>query len=281
MRKTLNGTIKHNYSHVNLVLWKRQYPIPNDYQIEAFWGRNEKNHIQASIEYVEGTPHFKIEWIHNEQNYIVVSQISPSDASNKYCNVRYSGKNIAIPGILIFRLQLFEELTKVVPKKNQPRFIKPLSDLSNSSYRKKIKKAGESLFNDFEKKKIWHPVDNPRLKELVLEAGEQPWLIRFEEDRQLEKKKAQKDLPKEWLVSEEKYIVNEIMQNYIPLLVFDLNAQTNSNSDSESDSDSKSDSDSGSNLNSEIIATTLEKGAYRNISAILQFVVPKLVTNKP
>ncbi|CAG8687335.1 6256_t:CDS:1 [Cetraspora pellucida] len=82
------------------------------------------------------------------------------------------------------------------------------------------------------------------------------------------------DLPKEWLVSEEKYNVNEIMQNHILLLVFDLNAQTNSNSDSESDSDS------GSNLNSEIIATTLEKGVYRNISVILRFVVPKLVTNK-
>ncbi|CAG8687346.1 6257_t:CDS:2, partial [Cetraspora pellucida] len=160
-----------------------QYPIPNDYQIEAFWGRNEKNHVQSSIDYVEGTPYFKIKWIHNEQNYIIVSQTSPSDAFNKYCNVRYFRKNTAISGILIFGLQLYEELTKVVPKKNRPRFIKPLSDLSNSSHRKKIKKAGKSLFNDFEKKKkIWHPTDNPRLKELVLEAGEQPWLIKFEED---------------------------------------------------------------------------------------------------
>ena len=42
------------------------------------------------------------------------------------------------------------------------------------------------------KKKIWHPVDNSKIKELVLESGEQPWLIKFEENRQLEEKKAQK-----------------------------------------------------------------------------------------
>ncbi|CAG8591650.1 10692_t:CDS:2, partial [Scutellospora calospora] len=64
-----------------------QYPIPNKYQIEAFWGRNKKNHVQTSIDYVEGIPYFKIEWIHNEQNYIIVSQISPSDASNKYLQI--------------------------------------------------------------------------------------------------------------------------------------------------------------------------------------------------
>ncbi|CAG8645445.1 2108_t:CDS:2, partial [Scutellospora calospora] len=101
------------------------------------------------------------------------SQISPSDASNKYCNIRYSERKTAISGILVFGLQF---------------------DLSNSSHRNKIKKASESLFNNFEKKKlkIWHSVDNSKLKELVLEVDEQPWLIKFEEDRQLEEKKAQK-----------------------------------------------------------------------------------------
>ncbi|CAG8733769.1 18801_t:CDS:1 [Racocetra fulgida] len=274
-----------------------QYPIPNKYQIEAFWGRNKKNHVQTSIDYVEGIPHFKIEWIYNEQNCIVVSQISPSDVSNQYCNIRYSERKTAISGILVFGLQLYEKLTKAMPKKNQPQCIKPLSDLSNSSYRNKIKKAGESLFNDFEKKKkIWHSIDNSKLKELVLEAGEQPWLIKFEEDQQLEEKKAQKivqiinesnisrrgyraltttstDLLKEWLVSKEKNNVNETMQNHIPLLLFDMNANSDSDSasdsDSEHDSDSESDSNGGSDLDSEVIATTLEKGAYRNITAIL------------
>ncbi|CAG8645428.1 2107_t:CDS:2, partial [Scutellospora calospora] len=70
------------------------------------------------------------------------------------------------------------------------------------------------------------------------------------------------------------------MQNHIPLLVFDMNAQTNSDSDSKSNSDSESDSDSGSDLDNEVIAITLKKGAYRNISAILRFIVPKLVANK-
>ncbi|CAG8570630.1 4764_t:CDS:2, partial [Gigaspora rosea] len=73
------------------------------------------------------------------------------------------------------------------------------------------------------------------------------------------------DLPKEWLVSKEKNNVNETMQNHIPLLVFDMNAQTNN---------------SGSNLDSEVTAAILETGTYRNISAILQFIIPKLVTNK-
>jgi len=147
-RKTLEGTINYNYPHDNLVFWKSkngnydytiinldslppkpnlkytqhpgQYPIPNKYQIEAFWGHNKKNHIQTSIDYVEGIPYFKIEWIQNEQNCVVVSQISPSDASNKYCNIRYPERKTAISGILMFGLQLYEELTKAMPKKNQP-----------------------------------------------------------------------------------------------------------------------------------------------------------------
>ncbi|CAG8733992.1 13589_t:CDS:2, partial [Racocetra fulgida] len=227
-----------------------------------------------------------IEWIHYEQNCIVVSRISPLDASNQYCNIRYLERKTAISGILVFGLQLYEELTKAMPKKNQPICIKPLSDLSNSSHRNKIKKAEK-------KKKIWHLVDNSKLKELVLEAGEQPWLIKFEEDRQLEEKKAQKivqimdefnisrrgyraltttspDLPKEWLVSKEKNNVNETMQNHIPLLLFVINANSDSDSasdsDSERDSDSESDSNSGSDLDSEVIATTLEKERHYTIS---------------
>ncbi|CAG8844717.1 21482_t:CDS:2, partial [Racocetra persica] len=62
------------------------YPIPNNYKIEVSWGRNERNHVQASINYVEQIPHFEIEWIHDKQKYAIVSQISPSDASAKYCN---------------------------------------------------------------------------------------------------------------------------------------------------------------------------------------------------
>ncbi|CAG8551495.1 16414_t:CDS:2, partial [Dentiscutata heterogama] len=173
------------------------YPIPDDYQIEVFWGCSEKNHVQVSINYIERIPHFKIEWIHDMREY---------EHFLEY-------------------LQLYEELTKTVPKTNQSRYIKPLSDISNSLYRKKIKIATENLFNDFEteKNKIWHSLNNPKLKEIVLEAGEQPWLVKFEEDQQLEKKKAQKvvqainhsnisrrgyraltttsqDLPKEWLL---------------------------------------------------------------------------------
>ncbi|CAG8557466.1 14367_t:CDS:2, partial [Dentiscutata heterogama] len=198
-----------------------QYPIPNDYQIEAFWE--------------------------------LVSQISPSDASSKYCNVRYSGKNIAISEILIFGLQLYEELTKAEPKKNKPRLIKPLSDLSNSLHRKKIRKASESLFNDFEKKKnFWHPADNPKLKELVLEASKQPWLIKFKEDR----------------------------QSFDNCFTGFAKRMASYDSDSKSDLNSKSDSDSGSDLDSEVIAAILEKGAYCNICAILRFIIPNLVTNK-
>ncbi|CAG8748930.1 13877_t:CDS:2, partial [Cetraspora pellucida] len=101
---------------------------------------------------------------------------------------------------------------------------------------------------------------NPKLKEIVLKAGEQPWLVKFEEDQQLEKKKIQK----------EKHNVDKIMQKHIPLLVFDMKPQTsnsdlnskNSDSDSEnSDLDSEdSNSDSeDSDLDSEKIAIILEK----------------------
>ncbi|CAG8663657.1 3292_t:CDS:2, partial [Cetraspora pellucida] len=78
---------------------------------------------------------------------------------------------------------------------------------------------------------------NPKLKEIALEAGEQLWLVKFEEDQQLEKKKLQ-------------------------TLNSNPNSK-NSNSDSEdSDLDSEdSNSDSeDSNLDSEKIAITLEKG---------------------
>ncbi|CAG8733323.1 14097_t:CDS:2, partial [Cetraspora pellucida] len=123
----------------------------------------------------------------------------------------------------------------------------PLSDISNSSCRKKIKRAAKNLFNDFEteKNKIWHSLDNPKLKEIVLKAGEQLWLVKFEEDQQLEKKRHK---------NKKKHNVDEIIQKHIPLLVFDMKPQTsnsnlnskNSDLDSEnSDSDSKnSNSDS-------------------------------------
>ncbi|CAG8477250.1 16881_t:CDS:2, partial [Racocetra fulgida] len=163
------------------------YPIPNNYKIEVFWGHIEKNHIQASIDYIEGIPNYTIEWTNNEQKYIIILQILPSDAASKYCN-----------------------LTKVIPKKNHPWCAKPLSDLGNDSYRDKTKRAAKSLFNDFEikKKKIWHLTDNSKLKEIVMEVGEQPWLVKFDENQQLEKKKgaknkyralttASQDLPKE------------------------------------------------------------------------------------
>ncbi|CAG8503950.1 18926_t:CDS:2 [Racocetra fulgida] len=115
--------------------------------------------------------------------------------------------------------------------------------------------AAEILFNEFENKKnkIWHFKDNPKLKEIILEADEQPWIVKFDENQQLEKIKPQKiiqamdqskisqngyrtltttsqDLPKEWLIKE--------------------------------------------------IATTLEKGGYHSISSILQFLLSKLVENK-
>ncbi|CAG8787827.1 35873_t:CDS:2 [Gigaspora margarita] len=310
-RKKLEEAINHNYPHDNSVFWKSKngnynymiinlgtlpsqpilkytqlpglYPIPDNYEIETSWGRSKKNYVQASINYIEKVPHFKIEWTYNEQTYVIVSPISPSDASNKYCNIQYSGKKTAFSGILIFGLQLYEELNNAIPKKN----------LHNVN---KIKRMAKNLIDNFEakKNKVWHPADNPKLKEIVIEAGEQPWLIKFEKDEQLEQKKAQKivqimdesnisrrgyrsltatskDLPKEWLVSEKKHNIDEIMQMHIPLLVFDMKSQI-SNSDSDSDSDSDS--------NNEENVITLEKGGYRSISKILQFLMPKLVASQ-
>ncbi|CAG8650505.1 9456_t:CDS:2, partial [Dentiscutata heterogama] len=231
-----------------------------------------------SIDYVERIPNFIIEWIYNNQKYIVVSQTSPSDASNKYCNVR---KKTAFSGILVFGLQLYEELIKAIQKKSHSRCVKPLSDLSNYSYRNRTKRAAKNLFDDFEakKNKIWNPKNNPRLKKIVLEAGKQPWVVKFDEDQQLEKKKARKivqsmdqsnisrrgyraltvasqDLPKEWLISREKHKIDEIMQKHIPLLEYDMIQMQNNDSD---DSDELDELDE---LDSEKITNTLEKGGY-------------------
>ncbi|CAG8543670.1 15610_t:CDS:2 [Dentiscutata erythropus] len=103
-------------------------------------------------------------------------------------------KKTAFSGILIFGLQIYKELTKTIPKKNYLRCVKPLNDLSNYSHRNRTKRAAKSLFDDFESKKnkIWNPKDNPRLKEIVIEVGKQPWLIKFNKDQQLEKNKSQK-----------------------------------------------------------------------------------------
>ncbi|RIB11658.1 hypothetical protein C2G38_2202899 [Gigaspora rosea] len=305
-RKKLDGTINQNYPHDNTVFWKSKngnynytvinlgtlplqpilkytqlpgsYSIPDNYEIETSWGRSIKNYVQASINYVEKTPHFKIEWTYNEQTYIVVSPILASDASIKY----------SFSGIVIFELQLYEELSRAISKRKPLQYVNPLSDLSNVSHRNKIKRVAVNLFNNFEakKNKIWNSADNPKLKNIVLEAGEQPWLIEFEKEQQLEKKKAQKiiqtmdqsnisrkgyrsltdtsyNLPKEWLVSEEKHNIDKIMQTHIPLLVFNMKSQIQ-NSDSNSEED----------------VTTLEKGGYRSISKIPQFVIPKLVASQ-
>ncbi|RIB29835.1 hypothetical protein C2G38_2154332 [Gigaspora rosea] len=264
-RKKLDGTINQNYPHDNTVFWKskngnynytvinlgtlpsqpilkyiqlpRSYPIPDNYEIETSWGRSIKNYVQASINYVEKTPHFKIEWTYNEQTYIVVSPILASDASIKY----------SFSGIVIFELQLYEELSRAISKRKPLQYVNPLSDLSNVSHRNKIKRVAVNLFNNFEakKNKIWNSADNPKLKNIVLEAD------------------TSYDLPKEWLVSEEKHNIDKIMQMHIPLLVFDMKSQIqNSDSDSEED------------------VTTLEKGGYCSISKILQFVIPKLVASQ-
>ncbi|CAG8783257.1 10992_t:CDS:1, partial [Gigaspora margarita] len=116
-----------------------------------------------------------------------VSQISSSDAFYKYCNIRYLEKKTTIAELLIFELQFYEELTEAAKKKHS-QCIKLLSDLSNTSYRSKIKKVNESLFNDFEKKNFCEPVNNPKPKEIVIEANKNLWLIK----QQLEEKKAQK-----------------------------------------------------------------------------------------
>ncbi|CAG8685252.1 3996_t:CDS:1, partial [Cetraspora pellucida] len=114
----------------------------------------------------------------------------------------------------------------------------------------RTKKATKSLFKDFEtkKNKIWHLKDNFKLKEIVLKVGKQPWLVKFDKDQQLEKKKVQKlvqaidqsnilqrgykaltaaiqELPKEWLVSKERYKIDEIMQKHVPLLEFGMKLQ--------------------------------------------------------
>ncbi|CAG8561174.1 25438_t:CDS:2 [Gigaspora rosea] len=263
-RKKLDGTINQNYPHDNTVFWKSKngnynytvinlgtlplqpilkytqlpgsYSIPDNYEIETSWGRSIKNYVQASINYVEKTPHFKIEWTYNEQTYIVVSPILASDASIKY----------SFSGIVIFELQLYEELSRAISKRKPLQYVNPLSDLSNVSHRNKIKRVAVNLFNNFEakKNKIWNSADNPKLKNIVLEAD------------------TSYDLPKEWLVSEEKHNIDKIMQMHIPLLVFDMKSQIqNSDSDSEED------------------VTTLEKGGYCSISKILQFVIPKLVAS--
>ncbi|CAG8775499.1 19225_t:CDS:1, partial [Dentiscutata erythropus] len=42
------------------------YPIPNNYKVEVFWRHKEKNHIQASIDYVKRISNFTIEWMYNK-----------------------------------------------------------------------------------------------------------------------------------------------------------------------------------------------------------------------
>src|SRR6185437_9420140 len=108
--------------------------------------------------------------------------------------IQYSGKKTAFSGILIFGLQLYEELNNAIQKKKHSKCIKHLSNISNISHRNKIKRMAKNLIDNFEtkKNKVWHPADNPKLKEIVIEAGEQPWLIKFEKEEQLEQKKAQK-----------------------------------------------------------------------------------------
>ncbi|CAG8746521.1 16952_t:CDS:2, partial [Dentiscutata erythropus] len=216
--------------------------------------------------------------MYNKQEYAVVSQTSPSDATNKYCNVR----------ILVFGLQIYKEITKTILKKNYPRCVKPLSDLSNYSYRNRTKRVAKSLFNDFESKKnkIWNLKNNSKFKETVIEADKQPWLIKFDKDQQLEKNKAQKivqtinhsnilrkgyraltitsyDLLKEWLVSREKHKIDKIMQKYIPLLEFGIKTQMqddNSNNFNESnDSDDSDELDESDNLDNEKVTNILEK----------------------
>ncbi|CAG8503567.1 600_t:CDS:2, partial [Racocetra fulgida] len=70
----------------------------------------------------------------------------------------------------------------------------------------------ENLFSSFDakKNKIWHSKNNPKLKEIILEAGY--WDLTT----------SSHDLPKEWLVSKEKSNIAEIMQRHIPLLIYNI-----------------------------------------------------------
>ncbi|CAG8513400.1 7349_t:CDS:2, partial [Scutellospora calospora] len=224
------------------------YPISNNYEIETFWKRNEKNHIQASINYVDKTPHYIIEWTYHKQNYII----------------QYLKRKTALSGILIFEIQLYKELTKNIPKTNHLKYIKPLSEISNRAHRNRTKRAAENLFNEFENKKnkIWHSKDNPKLKEILEKKQAQKIIQTMDQSKILRNgyrvlTATSRDLSKELLISKERHNIDKIIQKHILILVYSMKTHTQKE-----------------------IAITLEKSGYHNISSILKFLIPKLVENK-
>ncbi|CAG8766928.1 6141_t:CDS:2, partial [Racocetra fulgida] len=216
-----------------------QYKIPNDYKVEATYGKKIQKTIICSIKYYSQKPVFRIKYGENPVEQ-VESDKSASAVVNAYQAVISSvlllaeidlnqkivkNKGMKWNGTLLFGLQL-QQIKEVCEACQIARRIKPYSLLSNSEQRNRSKKGALSFQSSFNEtiKTVFHSDDHVVLHEMAFSINDNNYRFAFKDLINLDNKLARisHDLPCEWAVSSMKQKITNEINNYIKVALFNL-----------------------------------------------------------
>ncbi|CAG8706789.1 14039_t:CDS:1, partial [Racocetra fulgida] len=206
----------------------------------------------------------------------------------------HKGKTTEYSGPEIFGLHL--EFVEEWIKKQHPRVLQLIDNLSLSAQRDRANKIAKLEYQTFKEKceSLYHSNDNPTLQSLTYKISNQTWIIDFN-SKNKEKKEQQAEqmvyaldqgnisresyrslaailfeLPREYIVATSRYQIDNIMKLEVPIHILDINnlslEKNNINKDDEIHID-----------DSEIVENLIDsvgKCGYRTIKQMLLFLIP-------
>ncbi|CAB5376261.1 unnamed protein product [Rhizophagus irregularis] len=125
--------------------------------------------VECSIEYVESKPLFRVCFGTNFTSEVQSSEFS-TDAACKYYQEFKEGSTTKISGPLLFGLKLssVEKIRKTISLDK----IRPLTELSNTTKRRKILGLSQRILNvvESEKENTFHKIDKIKLKQVTFQT---------------------------------------------------------------------------------------------------------------
>ncbi|CAG8724981.1 9375_t:CDS:2 [Cetraspora pellucida] len=169
---------------------------------------------------------------------------------NDYKVVTYNSEGTSILlGTIVFGLQL-KCVEQVRDSHHRSNVFRPIKTLSNSAKKSRIKYIGEGI-RDFINNEITYldHKDQLQIKSLTLLVGDQDWIVKYSDDEALKQQKRlafiqamdynhisrnalhsiakiTTELDHEYIISNEKLNLDNLMQGIIPLYVTDININT-------------------------------------------------------
>ncbi|GES91052.1 hypothetical protein GLOIN_2v1775051 [Rhizophagus clarus] len=171
---------------------KSNHPIPHDYVIKTTYGK-AKHVVECSIEYVESKPLFKVRFGINLISEVQSSE-SSTDAACKYYQTRSLDK------------------------------IRPFSEISNTTKRRKILGLSHRILNvvESEKENTFHKNDELKLKQVTFQTCNDMYNVNFGQEAYRSLARIEQNIPREGDVYNVRQQINNEMKKMIPLTLVDL-----------------------------------------------------------